>query len=506
MDEPAPTARWRQRIAAYGIATLAVGLALVFAFALADVAGPTNVALVFLAPVMFCAARFGFWPAAWAALLSVAVKAYFFYAPIFSLAVAAPTNLWALIAFILVAGFTSLMTDEVRRQAAAARQAAAITKQLYAFSQRLAGVAKMDELLSAVTAQVHDMLGLQTTILMPGADGDLRLRAAYPPGARHTAADLDAARRVWDGAADSAAYVADERWLFVPLITGQGRVGVLGVADAAGAAGRTRLAPDEAKLLDALAGHAAVSVERTALAERVEEARLIKETEDFRMALLSSLTHDFKTPLASIQGAISSLRHFGAMYDDATRQEMLTGAEAEAVRLNRYISNLLDITRLDTGTLRKQLEPVDLSDVIGAALKQAEPHVLRHRVVTDVAPSLPMARLDFVLAQQALFNVIENAAKYAPAGGTITVSAGRRGEALELRVSDQGPGIPPEQIGRIFDRFYRIKSADRQRAGVGLGLAVAKGFAEAMGGTLAAGNRPEGGAQFTFTFPPAALA
>jgi two-component system sensor histidine kinase KdpD len=261
------------------------------------------------------------------------------------------------------------------------------------------------------------------------------------------------------------------------------------------------LAPDERRLFDALADQVAVAIERITLARDVDQARILAETERLRSALLTSISHDLKTPLAAIIGAITSLRSYEQLYDANTRAEMLATAQDEAERLNRFVANLLDMTRLDSGALELKREMIDLSDLIGSALQRLKRELAGHRVSVDLAPGLPMVRLDFVLTQQVLVNLLDNAAKYAPQGTRIRIRGATEDEALLIDVLDEGPGVPPEAMTRIFDKFYRVQASDRQRAGTGLGLAIARGFVEAQGGTITVRNRKVGGAAFRIAFP-----
>lgn len=496
----APPQKRHEALVAYSVSTLVVVAALAAGIAIKEWLAASNMMLVFLPSVLISAALYGFRPGLWASLLSAVAGSFFLSPPGDPFDVSDPSNFWAIMIFTLVAAFASAMAEQSRFQAATAQANARITDQMYAFSQKLAGIANVDELIMAALTQVHSMLQVDALILIPGQNNELGIRVALPPLDRLTAADRNAADwclvhgqpsggdlRVWP----------DATHLFVPLRTGQGIVGILGVNR--GNQG-TYLTPEEYKLLDALANHAAVTVERAAFSARVEEARLIKETEDFRNAMLSSLTHDFKTPLASILGTISSLRHYGARYDSKMRDEMLATAQEESERLNRYLGNLLDITRLDTGTLQPKSEIIDFSDIVGAVLKRFGGSEDSKRIETALVADLPMVPLDFMLTEQALFNILDNALKYAPTG-KVMIRGFAHANTCTIAIEDSGPGIPPEYLVRIFDRFYRVKSADRQRAGTGLGLAVSKGFTEAMGGTLLASNRPKGGAVFTMSFP-----
>ncbi len=500
-----PPKKFNQLAVAYSVSTLVVIASLIAGMAIKQWLAASNIMLVFLPSVLISATLYGFRPGLWASLLSAVAGTYFLSSPGDPFAVSDPANFWAIMIFTLVAAFASAMAEQSRHQAATAEANARITDQMYAFSQKLAGIANADELILAALTQVHSMLQVDALILIPGQNNELDIRVALPPVDRLTFADRNAANWCVEHAKPSGGDLRvwpDATHLFVPLRTGQGVVGVLGVNR--GNQG-TYLTPEEYKLLDALANHAAVTVERAAFGAHVEEARLIRETEDFRNAMLSSLTHDFKTPLASILGTISSLRHYGSRYDAQTQDEMLGTAQEESERLNRYLGNLLDITRLDTGTLKPKSEIIDISDIVGAVLKRFQGWPEGVRIVTAITPDLPMVPLDFMLTEQALFNILDNALKYA-SYGNVVIRATSTASTCTIAIEDTGPGIPPEYLVRIFDRFYRVKSVDRQRAGTGLGLAVSKGFTEAMGGKLVASNRPKGGAVFSMTFPIARTA
>ena len=262
------------------------------------------------------------------------------------------------------------------------------------------------------------------------------------------------------------------------------------------------LTPDQRRLLDALADQAALAIERVNLAEDVEKARLVAETEHLRSALLTSISHDLRTPLASILGSATSLRDYGAALDEATRGELLSTIQEEAERLNRFIANLLDMTRLESGAVAPRLDLVDLIDVVGSALGRAQKVMAGHKVEVHLPADLPMLRLDPVLFEQVLFNLLDNAAKYAPQGTRIDLKGYADRDRVRIDIMDEGEGIPAPDLERIFDKFYRVHAMDRKRAGTGLGLAICRGFVEAMGGTITAGNRTDRkGALFTITLP-----
>jgi two-component system sensor histidine kinase KdpD len=238
------------------------------------------------------------------------------------------------------------------------------------------------------------------------------------------------------------------------------------------------------------------------LAADVDRARLAAETERLRSALLTSISHDLRTPLASILGSAVSLKTYRRALDEAAQDELVGTIQEEAERLNRFIANLLDMTRLESGAIEPRADLVDLADIIGSALGRAGKVLANHKVEIDLDSDLPMLRLDPVLFEQVLFNLFDNAAKYTPPRTEVRLKAWRDGGVVHLQVLDEGEGIPPEDLERIFDKFYRIQAADRKRAGTGLGLAICRGFVEAMGGSIIAGNRQDRrGAVFTIALP-----
>jgi two-component system sensor histidine kinase KdpD len=234
------------------------------------------------------------------------------------------------------------------------------------------------------------------------------------------------------------------------------------------------------------------------LAEDVDQVRLQAETERLRNALLTSVSHDLRTPLATIIGALSGLKSFGETYDAQTRAELIGSAQDEAERLNRFVGNLLDMTRLESGGVTVNLEPIDPGDAIGVALERARPLLARHTTEVELAADMPMVMADFVLLEQVIFNLIDNAAKYTPLDTTVRIVGRIDGDWSVIEVIDEGEGIPPASLEAIFNKFTRLQAGDTTRAGTGLGLPICRGFITAMGGTIVAGNRQDrSGAIFT---------
>jgi two-component system sensor histidine kinase KdpD len=480
-----------------GLVAVALGVGLI----LHQTLGVGSIALVFLTAVLISAVAYGLWPALFACFISVLAYNFFFLPPLYTFTIADPENVVALFFFAITAVIASNLTARVRAQAITARQRARTTEELYQFSRKLAGAANLDDLLWATVHQIALMLKVRVVILLPDGEG-VAVRAGFPPEDSLDAADVAAARWSWEknhAAGRGADTLPGAKRLFMPMQTGRGAVGVIGIdRDEPGPI----LTPDQHRLLDALADQAALAIERVNLVEDVDRARLVAETDRLRAALLTSISHDLRTPLSSILGSATSLTTQGEALDRATRLDLIRTIQEEAERLNRFIGNLLDMTRIESGSMQLRTGPVELSDVIGSALRRAGKILAAHQTNVRLEPGLPMLDLDDVLFEQVLFNLLDNAAKYAPAGSLVTLTAWRQDGHVCLQVMDEGPGIPPADLEQVFDKFYRAGGADRRRAGTGLGLAICRGFVEAMHGTITAANRTNrSGAVFTITLP-----
>ncbi|MGE3333881.1 MAG: DUF4118 domain-containing protein [Rhodospirillaceae bacterium] len=460
----------------------------------------SSIALVFLSAVLASAVTYGLWPSVFAAVVSALAYNFFFLPPLYTFTIGDAENVVALFFFIVVAVVAGNLTALMRAQAISARQRARTTEELYTFSRKLAGSVILDDLLWATAYQIASMLKVRVVLLLP-EDGVIAVRAGYPPEDTLAEADFAAAKWSWEHARPAgrgADTLPGVSWLFLPMRTGRGLVGVVGLGnDRKG----PLLTPDRRRLLDALVDQAAQAVERINLAKDIDQARLTAETERLRAALLTSISHDLRTPLASILGAATSLRNFRDTLDDKAASDLAGVIQDEAERLNRFISNLLDMTRLESGKIVPKGELIDLGDVVGSAFERARKVIGDRPVDIDLARDLPLLRIDPVLFEQVLFNLLDNAAKYSPPGTRISISAHRDEDKVLLRVADEGDGIPEADLERIFDKFYRVHAADR-RTGTGLGLAICRGFVEAMGGTIIAGNRKDrDGAVLTVALP-----
>ncbi|TAJ36117.1 MAG: sensor histidine kinase KdpD [Reyranella sp.] len=460
-----------------------------------------NISLVFVVPVLVAAVRHGLVPSLWVSGLSVLAYNFFFIPPLYLFTISDPANVVALFFFMVVAVVASALAVRTRTQTESARREARTTAELYAFSRKIAGVIELDDLLWIVVTHLARLLKAEVVILMPEQQ-KLATRAAFPPDSELNEADLAAARWSWDAdrpAGRGTDTLPGGRWLFVPIRTSRSAVAIIGVLPLKEG---SELSAGERRLLEAVGNQAAVAVERVTLAKDIDQARLGAERERLRSAMLTSVSHDLRTPLASIIGSLSSLRSYGTRYDAATREELLGTALGEAERLDRFVGNLLDMTRLDAGAVTPKREAVEVGDLVSTTLRRVQPLLKDHVIVSIVPSGLPSLSLDFVLAEQVLFNLLDNAAKYAPAGGRIEVEARRAGARVEIIVRDEGPGIAAGDLDRIFDKFYRAHEGDRRLAGTGLGLAIAKGFVEVQGGTITVRNRGDrSGAEFVVSYP-----
>jgi len=485
----------------YGAALAAVAVALGIAELIGAAIGPTNSDLVFLTAVVAIAVRFGLWPSLFASVVSALAYNFFFLPPIYTFTIADPHNVTAFGFFTLVAVIVSSVAARVRTQAVATMERARTTESLYAFSRKLAGAGTLDDVLWASAYQTALMLKVRVVLLLPER-GSIVVKAGYPPEDILDDADIAAAKWAWENnhvAGRGSDTLPGAKRLFLPMHTGRGAIGVMGIdSDKPG----PLLTPDQRRLLDALGDQGALAIERVKLVEEMDRVERAAETERLRSALLTSISHDLKTPLAAVLGSAGTLRDLADKLSSGEKTELLGTIIDESERLNRFIANLLDMTKLESGAITPNVALHDLGEIVGSALRRASRILSRHHVELELAPDLPMLELDAVLFEQVLFNLLDNAAKYAPPETTIRIQGWRNGDAVCLRVLDEGSGIPASDLEHIFDKFYRAQKADQVRAGTGLGLAISRGFVEAMHGTIVAANRSDrSGAMFTIKLP-----
>ena len=486
----------------YLAALLAVALALALGEALQYFfGGIETVDLVFLTAIVVIAVRYGLLPSLVASVTASLCYNFFFLPPIYTFTITDPINIAAFALFTIVAVIVSHVAARGRAQTVTAQGRVRTLELLYAFSRKLAGAGALDDVLWATAYQTALMLNVRVVLLLP-ENGTIAVKSGYPPEDTLGEADLAAAHWVWEhnqAAGRGSETLPGARRLFLPMRTGRGNIGIVGIdSDKPGPI----LSPDQRRLLDALIDQGALAIERVHLVADLESARRTAETDRLRSALLTSISHDLKTPLAAALGAASTLRDLSHALTDAQKAELLATVIDESERLNRFIANLLDMTKLESGAIIPNAAPHDLGEIVGSALRRAGKMLARHHVELKLAVGLPMLDLDAVLFEQALFNLLDNAAKYSPDGTTIRILGTREGDTAVLQVLDEGEGIPPPDLEKIFDKFHRAQKADHVRAGTGLGLAIARGFVEAMHGTITAANRADrSGAVFTITLP-----
>ena len=485
----------------YALALVVIAMALGVGEAIQPWFGIENVDLVFLTAVVGVAVRYGLWPSIFASVAASLSYNFFFLPPIYTFTIAEPTNVAAFFFFIVIAIVVSNVAARVRTQAVVAMGRARATESLYAFSRKLAGVGTLDDVLWATAYQTALMLKVRVVLLLP-EDGSIAVKAGYPPEDMLDNADLAAANWAWENnrsAGRGSDTLPGAKRLFLPMRTGRGAIGVVGIdRDKPG----PLLTPDERRLLDALIDQGALAIERVHLVEDMDRVKRTIETDRLRSALLTSISHDLKTPLAAVLGSAGTLRDLAGKLTEAEKADLLATIVDESERLNRFIANLLDMTKLEAGAVVPNAALHDVGEIVGSVLRRANKILAHHHVDVDLTADLPMIEIDAVLFEQALFNLLDNAAKYAPAESTIRIKSRRESDSVCLQVLDEGGGIPPADLEHIFDKFYRAQKADQVRAGTGLGLAISRGFVEAMHGTITAANRTDRtGAIFTIRLP-----
>ena len=485
----------------YVFALVGVVLALVCAEIIKPWFGVENVDLVFLTAVVGVAVRLGLGPSLLASVAASLCYNFFFLPPIYTFTITDPTNIAAFVFFTVVAVIVSTVAARGRMQAVAAMERARITESLYSFSRKLAGAGTLDDVLWATAYQAALLLKVRVVILLP-EHGSIAVRAGYPPEDTLDDADLAAAKWAWENdhsAGRGSDTLPGAKRLFLPMHTGRGSIGVVGIdSDKPG----PLLTPDQRRLLDALRDQGALAIERVRLVEEMDRVERAAETERLRSALLTSISHDLKTPLAAVLGAAGTLRDLGGKLGDGEKADLLSTIIDESERLNRFIANLLDMTKLESGAISPNVALHDIGEIVGSALRRAGRILAHHQIELELAPDLPMLEIDAVLFEQVLFNLLDNAAKYAPPDTKILIQSWRDVDNVCLRVLDEGSGISTADLDHIFDKFYRAQKTDHVRAGTGLGLAISRGFVEAMHGTIVAANRTDrSGAAFTISLP-----
>jgi two-component system sensor histidine kinase KdpD len=460
-----------------------------------DSAGLT---MVYLLGVVVTAIAFGRGAAAAAAILSVAIFDFAFVPPRFTFRVHDAQYLVVFLVMMIVGLVTGTLTARLREQRESARSSERRAAALYRLANELSVRGTRKDVLRSAADRIADVLGVPVLASVPDDHGRL-VPAAGSVEIWDHASDRAAAEWAFDNGQPAGALTGipgGARGVHMPLVAGTHVLGVLSLGDGAPA---SLVDPERVELLRALSSQAALALERCRLAEETEHVHAEMEAERARSSLLSSVSHDLRTPLAAITGAASSLKD-GASLPESARSELAETISEEAERLNRVIGNLLDMTRVDSGSLRVTKEWHSIEEVVGAALTRLETQLEGRAVRVSIPADLPLVPMDDVLFEAVLRNLIENAHKYSPRETPIEVSAVIDGQDLCLEVRDRGVGLEPGDETRVFEKFYRGRSSSAA-VGAGLGLAICKGIVEAHGGTIEARNRSGGGAVFTVRLP-----
>jgi two-component system sensor histidine kinase KdpD len=460
-----------------------------------------NQVMIYFLGVAFVAARYGLRPAILASLMAVLAFDFVFVPPYFTFAVSDTQYFITFAVMLIISVLISTLADRIRRQAASSRQRERRTEALYRLSRKLAGTAGTHQLVAAAEAELAESYASEVAIFLPDASGKLNATLGGP--ASFTANERELAVAQWafehgQPAGTGTDTLPDAHALYTPLLSPRGPVGVLALRPLE--LGRFN-PPDQRQLLQTIASQIALAIERDSLAEQARKVLVQAETERLRSSLLSSVSHDLRTPLAVIAGASSSLLEQAQAIPSHTRQELLQTISDESNRLALLVDNLLHITRIESGAVAVNKQWYPLEEIVGSSLERAKKSLTGRPINTHLPLDLPLVKLDGVLIEQVLINLLENVAKYTPAGAEVDLAARMDGQSLAVEVADRGPGLDDAERQRVFDKFYRGSSAGAGQRGAGLGLAICRAVVEVHGGRIWEENRPGGGARFIFSIP-----
>ncbi|MCH4899107.1 sensor histidine kinase KdpD [Pseudomonas sp. B707] len=481
----APTLVWFD----YALALVATILASALAWAVSSVLPLPNISLVFLAAVLLVAVRSSLGPALACAALSFLTYDFLFIPPNFSFSIQREEDVLTLLFFLLMAALTGNLAARQRRQLQALRDTQEETTELLDLSRKLTAATDRQAVVSAAAQHLNGWSDLQLCLLNRDGQGGWKVETGGP--LQFTESERAAADWAWQHdqpAGMGTGTLPFGRWWWWPLSVEDGPLALLGVCAKEG----QTLSGQRRRLLTALSQPLAQALARAQLADDLEAARLHGETEQLRSALLASVSHDLRTPLTSMRGSIDSLLALGEAIPLEDRRELLEGTRDEAERLDRYIQNLLDMTRLGHGALKLARDWVSPADIVGSALNRLRAVLSSLQVSTDVPAELPLLYVHAALIEQALVNVLENAARFSPSHGRLQLRAGADDSEVFFSVSDEGPGIPVDERAKIFDMFYTAARGDRGGQGTGLGLAICQGMVGAHGGRISVGDGIDG--------------
>jgi two-component system sensor histidine kinase KdpD len=487
-DQPRPRsshpAPWRD----YLLAVVATLMASALAWAVSSVLDLPNISLVFLAAVLLVAVRTSTGPALACSILSFLAYDFLFMPPNFSLTIQREEDVLTLLFFLLMSALTGNLAARQRRQMQALRETQEETSELLDLSRKLTAATDRQAVISAAGQHLSGWQELEVCLIDRDGPNGWKVQSGVAPLSEPERAAADWAWQHDQPAGHGTGTLPSSRWWWWPLSGEEGPLALLGVSAREG----QDFSAQRRRLLIALSQPLAQALARAQLADDLEAARLHGETEQLRSALLASVSHDLRTPLTAMRGSIDSLLALGEAIPLEDRRELLEGTRDEAERLDRYIQNLLDMTRLGHGALKLARDWVSPGDIIGSALNRLRAVLAPLQVQTLLPDELPLLYVHAALIEQALVNVLENAARFSPVNGRLELEAGAIDGELFFAVSDEGPGIPEDERAKIFDMFYTAARGDRGGQGTGLGLAICQGMVGAHGGRISVGQGIDG--------------
>ncbi len=478
---PAFPAAWKGLLGALA----AVSSTIAGGYLLEEWVRPSNLSAIFLLPVIFCAVQFGRMSAITAAILAFLAFDFFFINPRYAFTVSEAQEFLALIVSLVVAVITGTLASTMRELAQDMRRRAQAAQSLFDFSRKLSAAKDLDEVLWAATTQIQKAMDAPCVTLLVPEEGELRLGSAWPPLDQLDTGEITAARwalQKGEAAGWRTGTLPSVRFQFRPLATARGVLAVCGVEPRHP---KEPFSAQEESALTALVEQTAIALDRSMLVGESVRAAALEENEKLRSTLLASLSHDLRTPLTSIIGAVTSLRQLKEKLPEADRDDLLLSIEEEAGRLSRFIANLLDMSRIESGALSPRRDLIDVAEVVREVVERSKRTFAGKKTLASVAPDLPPIRGDANLLGQVLFNLIDNAHKHGGETGAI-IHARKEGRDVVITVTDEGPGVKASDLERIFEKFYRSGRIDGRKAGTGLGLSICRGLVMAMGGTIVA--------------------
>lgn len=459
---------------AYISAVAIVSVTVAMAFLAQRLMPHASLSLLFLTGVLIVAARTGIGPSLLASILSFLAFNFFFTRPYYTLKVANESDVVTLVFFLIIAAITGNLAARMQKEMVKRKMSLQRISALYEFSRHLSSAAGTEEVLEALAAHLKQSMGRSIVVFIADAEGVLRIRASA--GDAHDVPRTDA-EQAWMSHSSKPMVIG--QWTFLQLTTSHDPAGIVAIFG--------ELDVEQIESARSFTEQVNIALDRTRLVADLEQARIVSETEQLRSALLSSVSHDLRTPLASIIGSTTSLLEYGDSFSEVNRKELLATVAEEALRLDRHIQNLLDMTRLGQGSLTLKRDWVDVHDIVASAVDRMSSVLKDMKVDIDISPTTPLLWVHGVLIEQAMVNLLDNAIRFSPLDGHIDITAWADKDNIIIDLCDQGPGIPEEEREKIFDMFYTVRRGDRGNyQGTGLGLAICRGMVGAHSGTVTA--------------------